>query len=197
MKNPIIGFLRVNEAHKDVFSVGKYSYVADNSSQLNFYRGSKCKLSIGSFVSIGSNVHIFVGGEHHTDWISTYHFSEVFDDVEKKECIKTKGDIVIGSDVWIGNDVIVLSGVTIGHGAVVGAGSVVSKNVEPYSIVAGNPIREIGKRFTEEQREGLLRIKWWEWEDEEINKIIPWLMSSNVDKLIRYGLDKLLTKEEE
>lgn len=188
MKNARISFLRIHKELEHVCSIGRYCYSADvGSLKIEFYNGPKCTLTIGSFVSIGPRVSIYVGGEHRTDWGSTYHFSEVFSDVEKIDCIRTKGDVVIGSDVWIGGNVVILSGVTIGDGAVIGAGAVVSKDVAPYSIVAGNPIREIRKRFTEEQRERLLRIKWWDWEDEKIDKIIPILMSGDIGKLIRHG----------
>lgn len=203
MINPRISFLRVSEESKHVCSIGKYCYAADSNLQLNFYRGPECKLVIGNFVSIGPRVTIYVGGEHYTDWVSTYHFSEIFGDVESRECIKTKGNVVIGSDVWIGGNVIILSGVTIGHGAVIGAGSVVSKDVEPYSIVAGNPIRELRKRFTEEQREKLLQIRWWEWDDEWVDRFIPMIMNNDIanfirlaEEVIEVGRDKSLTNKE-
>lgn len=187
MKDARISFLYAGEELKDKCSIGRYCYSADvKSLLLEFYKGPKCKLSIGNFVSFGPNVTIYVGGEHYTDWGSTYHFSEIFSDVEKVECIKTKGDVVIGSDVWVGGNVVILSGVTIGHGAVIGAGAVVSKDVAPYSIVVGNPLIELRKRFTEEQREKLLQIRWWDWEDEKIHEIIPFLMSDDIDKLIRH-----------
>jgi acetyltransferase-like isoleucine patch superfamily enzyme len=143
-------------------------------------------LDIGSFVAFASGVQIYVGGEHFTEYVSTYPFSEIFDDVPKTECIKSKGNIVIGSDVWVGTNSIILSGVTIGHGAVIGAGSIVSKDIAPYTIVAGNPIREIRKRFTEEQIQKLLELKWWEWDDEHIDELIPLLMSENIETAISF-----------
>ncbi|OKP43933.1 hypothetical protein BJP24_14450 [Aeromonas allosaccharophila] len=69
--------------------------------------------------------------------------------------------ISIGNDVWIGQNVTVLRGVTIGDGAVIGANSVVTKNVPPYSIVAGVPAREIKKRFNDETISLLMEAKWW------------------------------------
>jgi len=192
MRNPKLS-MKIDDGfqYKDRCSIGKYSY---GSPVLHFYKGPVCRLMIGSFVSFGLEVHIYVGGEHFTEYVSTYPFSEIFDDVENIECIRTKGDIVIGSDVWVGTGVAILSGVTIGHGAVIGAKSVVSKDVEPYSIVAGNPIREIRKRFTEEQRQKLLQIRWWEWEDEKINAAIPFLMNKNIDEFISitYRMEKVM-----
>lgn len=80
----------------------------------------------------------------------------------------SKGPITVRNDVWIGTRATILSGVEIGHGAVVGAGSVVTKDVEPYAVVAGNPARRVKWRFPKEVREKLLDISWWEWDDETI-----------------------------
>ena len=79
-----------------------------------------------------------------------------------------KGNTIIGNDVWIGDNVIVLPNVNIGTGAVLGGGSVVTKDVEPYTIVAGNPAREIKKRFSPETVNELLMSKWWDWDQEKI-----------------------------
>lgn len=167
--------------YKDRCTLGKYCY---GSPILHFYNGPISRLNIGSFVSFGPDVNIHVGGEHCIEYVSAYPFSDIFDDVPGIECVRTKGDIIIGSDIWIGTGVRILSGVTIGHGAVIGAGSVVAKDVEPYTIVAGNPIREIRKRFTEEQRQKLLQIQWWEWDDKQIDRMIPLLMSSDIQVFI-------------
>ena len=68
---------------------------------------------------------------------------------------------VIGCDVWIGANSIILQGRKIGHGAIIGAGSVVTKDVPPYTIVAGNPAKAISHRFNEDIIAGLLETKWW------------------------------------
>lgn len=73
--------------------------------------------------------------------------------------------IQIGNDVWIGSNALIKSDVTIGDGAVVAAGAVVTENVEPYVIVGGVPAKLIRYRFTTEQIEALLRIKWWDRDD--------------------------------
>lgn len=127
----------------------------------------------------------YVGSEHRVDFVSSFPFSTIFEDVPSIECSTTKGDIVIGSDVWIGSHVIILSGVTIGHGAVIGAGATVTKDVAPYTIVAGNPIRVIRKRFTESQIEKLLQVKWWEWNDEKIAQHVSCLMADNIEVFLR------------
>lgn len=82
----------------------------------------------------------------------------------------SRGPIVVGNDVWIGVDTIFLSGVEVGHGAVVGAGSVVTKDVEPYSIVAGVPAEHRGYRFDEPVRSQLLDLGWWDWPIEKIKR---------------------------
>ena len=97
---------------------------------------------------------------------------------------KTNGDVDIGNDVWIGEHVTIMSGVTIGDGAVIATNSHVVKNVAPYSIVGGNPAKLIKYRFTEEQIQKLLEIKWWNWNDEKINSYLPLLCSSNIDDFI-------------
>lgn len=78
------------------------------------------------------------------------------------------GPINVGNDVWIGTQCIILSGVTIGDGAIIGAGSVVTNDVAPYEIVGGTPAKNIGWRFTEEVREELLDIAWWDWDENRI-----------------------------
>ena len=76
----------------------------------------------------------------------------------------TRGDVIIGNDVWIADNVTIMSGVRIGDGAVIACNSHVVKDVEPYSIVGGNPAKFIKHRFTQEQIECLLKIKWWNWD---------------------------------
>lgn len=76
----------------------------------------------------------------------------------------------IGNDVWIGNRVMIKAGVKIGDGAVIGMGSIVTHDVGAYEIWAGNPARLIRKRFDEETINELMKTKWWEWEDQRIEK---------------------------
>lgn len=94
-----------------------------------------------------------------------------------------KGDTVIGNDVWIGENVTILPGVHIGDGAIIGANSVVSKDVKPYSIVAGNPIKEIKKRFNDEQIKILENIKWWDWDIDKILNNLDVILSNDIEKL--------------
>lgn len=142
-------------------------------------------LKIGKFCSIAGGVTIILGGEHRIDWISTYPFNVLFE--EAKHIIghpTTKGDVIIDHDVWIGENAFILSGVHIGSGAVIAARSVVTKDVEPYTIVAGNPAHSIRKRFQADIIETLLEIKWWDWPLEKIKENIPILLSGNIQSLM-------------
>lgn len=76
-----------------------------------------------------------------------------------------------------------MSGVTIGDGAVIACNSHVVKNVDPYSLIGGNPAQLIKYRFTEEQIRKLLKIKWWYWDDDKINMYAPLLCSGDVDSI--------------
>jgi virginiamycin A acetyltransferase len=96
-----------------------------------------------------------------------------------------KGDTIIGNDVWIGQNVTILPGVHIGDGAIIGASSVVGSDVEPYTIVAGNPVQFIRKRFDEELTNLMLEWRWWDKPIEEINSLIPVLTSSDLTEVKR------------
>ncbi|MBM3129718.1 MAG: CatB-related O-acetyltransferase [Chloroflexi bacterium] len=150
--------------------------------------GEGATLKIGAFCSIAKGVTVLLGGEHHTEWITTFPFPALW---RAARAIpghpKTKGDVIIGNDVWIGQDALILSGVTIGDGAVIAARAVITKNVEPYTIVGGNPARIIRKRFADDVIAQLIKIKWWEWSDAEIERNLPLLLSPDVDALIRYA----------
>jgi virginiamycin A acetyltransferase len=163
------------------YEVGEYTY---GRPRVVFPNG---KLKIGKFCSIAWNVTIYLGGNHRVDWFALYPFSPrdgrwpEADGLE--EVLTTKGDVAIGNDVWIGSDVIIMSGITVGDGAVLGTGSVVTTDVEPYTIVAGNPARIIKKRFSEEVIAKLLEIRWWDWPEEKIRSNLHVLCSNEVEKL--------------
>jgi hypothetical protein len=102
----------------------------------------------------------------------------------------SRGDVVIGNDVWVCSNSIVLSGVSIGDGAVIAAGAVVTRDVEPYSIVAGNPAKHIKWRFDEFTRKQLLQIAWWDWPISEISEKSPLLCSERFEELLAYAANR-------
>jgi virginiamycin A acetyltransferase len=118
--------------------------------------------------------------------ISTFPFYTLEGwDMEPPETsdLPLKGDTVIGNDVWIGQNAVILPGVHIGDGAIIGADSVVGSNVEPYTIVIGNPARKLRKRFDDELIELMLKFKWWDKSIEEINELIPILICGDLEKV--------------
>jgi acetyltransferase-like isoleucine patch superfamily enzyme len=167
------------------YTTGKYTYGKPNI----FWNNSKAKLKIGSFCSIANNCNVYLGGNHRTDWITTYPFghihNQIFNNFNGIGHPSTKGDVIIGNDVWIASNVTIMSGVKIGDGVVIAANSHIIKDIEPYSLVGGNPAKLIKKRFSEEQIKQLLEIKWWEWNDVKINKFTKLLCNDNIDEFIK------------
>ncbi len=138
------------------------------------------KLYIGNYVCIGAETVILMGGNntHRMDWFSSYPFMEKIN-----EAYIAKGDTVIGDGVWIGMRTMIMPGVHIGEGAVIAANSVVTKDVEPYAIVGGNPARAIKKRFDDETITELLSLKIYDRSEEVINKLIPYLCNNDLNAL--------------
>ncbi len=148
--------------------VGKYTYFAGD---LKFYF-----CSIGHYCSIGPGVLAGLGIHPSRNFVSTHPL--FFSTVNKfgtnyihKTKINEAPETIIGNDVWIGAGVMILSGIKIGDGAIIGAGSIVTHDVEPYSIVAGTPAKEIRKRFNKEQIEFLINFGWW-------NKPESWIIEN-------------------
>lgn len=168
--------------------IGKYTY--GNPTVL--WEDNTKKLIIGNYCSIANNVNIYLGGNHRTDWVTTYPFGHIhqniFDGFNGKGHPSSKGDVIIGNDVWIGANSTIMSGVTIGDGVVIANNSHVVKNIEPYSLVGGNPAKLIRYRFSEEQIKNLLEIKWWNWPDEKINKHAHLLCNEKIDEFITIAM---------
>ena len=122
----------------------------------------KRKLYIGRFCELSEKVDFLINRDHDYKKLSVQDLVNRWSD-NKKPHYYSKGDIVIGNDVWIGLNVTILGGVTVGDGAVLAAGAIVTKDVPPYAIVGGNPAKIIKYRFSKEQIEKLLKIKWWDW----------------------------------
>ncbi|WP_166361168.1 CatB-related O-acetyltransferase [Pseudomonas akapageensis] len=149
--------------------------------------GDDTVLKVGNYTSIAAGVQILLGGEHRTDWITTYPFPAMIDEVKDiKDYAPSKGDVVIGSDCWICTNAVILSGVTIGHGAIVAAGATVTRDVPPFAVVGGNPCKFIRWRFEEEIRELLLEAAWWDWPVDEVKAVARTLCSSDMDSFIAY-----------
>ena len=167
--------------------VGDYSYFADKdfeSHVTHFYPFINDKLIIGKFCQIAKGVEFIMNGANHQmNAVSTFPFfaNGWGAPPPKENDLPLKGDTVIGNDVWIGQNAVILPGVHIGDGAIIGANSVVSKNVEPYEIVAGNPIRTIRKRFDDEMLSMLLEFQWWNKPYEEVARLVPLLTNSDLE----------------
>jgi len=166
-------------------TIGKHTYGADSIKVQQWGEGAK--LYVGKFCSVAGKVEVMLGGNHRTEWVSTFPFGHVSRDTFTKYNGEghpvTKGDVNIGNDVWIGDGVTILSGVTIGHGACIGTKSVVTKDVPPYTIAAGNPAKHIKKRFSDEIIAKLLEAKWWYLDDHIIDHISPLLCSNDFEQL--------------
>lgn len=147
------------------------------------------RLIIGKFCSIACGARfLFNGANHALSSLSTYPFPIFFDEWGQGwQGITTawdhKGDIVIGHDVWIGYEALILAGVTIGDGAIIGARAVVTKDVQPYTIVAGVPAKPLRKRFDEATIQKLQTLRWWDWPIEKIRNNLEAIQQGRVDQL--------------
>ncbi|MDR1355295.1 MAG: CatB-related O-acetyltransferase [Propionibacteriaceae bacterium] len=171
--------------------VGDYTYFGDvnfESHVTHHYDFYGDKLIIGKFCQIAAGVEFIMNGSNHKmGCVSTYPFYIMGWDESAPQMseLPVKGNTVIGNDVWIGQNSTILPGVHIGDGAIVGASSVAGSDIEPYSIVVGNPARFVRKRFDDELIGLLKDWKWWDLPYEEIATLIPVLHSGDFDKVKR------------
>jgi virginiamycin A acetyltransferase len=153
--------------------VGDFTYYDDFENVMNFEKNVKYhfdfvddKLIIGKFCMIASDVTFIMNGANHlTDAVSTYPFAifgDGWEDAMEGREYPRKGDVMIGNDVWIGYNATIMAGVIIGDGAIIATNATVVKDVPPYTIVGGNPAREIKRRFDAETVQELLALKWWD-----------------------------------
>ncbi|WP_300702133.1 DapH/DapD/GlmU-related protein [Bacteroides sp.] len=170
--------------------VGDFTYFSDTdfeSHVTHHYDFCGDKLIIGKFCQIGKGVEFIMNGANHQmNAVSTFPFY-ILEGWEQEapplSKMPIKGDTIVGNDVWIGQNVTIMPGVTIGDGTIIGANSVVAKNVDPYTIVAGNPAKPIRKRFDDELIEMMLKFKWWNKEIDEINALIPLLSDNDINRV--------------
>lgn len=176
--------------------VGDYTYYDDFENVENFEKNVKYlfdfvgdKLIIGKFCTIASDVTFIMNGANHlADGASCYPFAIFGNDWQHAMDNKRypfKGDTVVGNDVWIGYRAIIMPGIKIGDGSIIATNSTVTKDVEPYSIVGGNPAKEIRKRFSPDAIASLLELKWWDWPIEKITRNVHRLTSNDIKELER------------
>lgn len=128
------------------------------------------------------------GANHLSKSISSYPFAifgEDWKNAMNDRSYPTKGDTIVGNDVWIGYNATIMPGVKIGDGAIIATNATVTKDVEPYSIVGGNPAREIKKRFSAATIDKLVELKWWDWEIGKITANVHHLTDDKIDAFLQ------------
>lgn len=194
--NPIADFKNIIYVKPTIknpnITVGDFTYFGEEdfeSHVTHHYDFNGDKLIIGKFCQIAAGVNFVMNGANHQmNAASTYPFY-IFEGWDQKAPplseLPLKGDTVIGNDVWIGQNATILPGVHIGDGAIIGMDSIVAKDIAPYSVAVGNPAKEIRKRFDDELIQLMLKLKWWDMEIDEINKLIPVLTDGNLERVKR------------
>jgi len=185
-------------------AVGDNTYLSGTSLGYGSFVGFGCEFSnciIGRYCSIGSNIRVVsathpVNGfisTHPAFFSDTYWFHYVKSSKFKEHLNNSEGyECSIGNDVWIGDNVLIRGGCKIGDGAIIAMGSVILHDVEPYSIVAGVPAKEIRKRVDDDTITPLEQIKWW-------NKPVSWIEShadefADIAAFVEKNEDKVITK---
>lgn len=176
--------------------VGDYTYYDDPEDLSHFEKNVLYlfefmgdRLIIGKFCQIATGVRFIMNGSNHAmNGFSTYPFKVFGGEWAEKDPMRvsSKGDTIIGNDVWIGNSATFMQGVKVGDGAIIGTNSLVTKNVPPYTVVGGNPAKEIRKRFDEETIQLLLALKWWDWDVVKLTKHLDLITNGNVDELKKF-----------
>lgn len=189
---PSMAYLKPLVAGHPKIEAGAFTYVHSFDDPERFPEQVKYafdfiddRLVIGKFCSIAHGATFLLnGGNHFADRLSSYPFS-IFSAWGEPDPgpWPNKGGIAIGNDVWIGWDAIILPGVTIGDGAIIGARAVVSADVAPYTIVGGNPAREIRRRLPQDIAERLQALAWWDWPVARIAAASDALMKADIAAL--------------
>ncbi|NDV19405.1 type B chloramphenicol O-acetyltransferase [Pseudodesulfovibrio sp. JC047] len=197
-ESPFEGYeIRHHITNKNI-QVGQHSYYSgyyhghhfeENVRYLHPERDDVDRLVIGKYCSIGSGAIFLMAGNqgHRHDWISTYPFHYRPEFAEAADGYTPKGDTVIGNDVWIGTEAMILPGISIGNGAIIAARAVVTRNVPDYTVVGGNPAKIIRQRFSDDDIDRLLRLRWWDWPEEKVKRHLDALCSHDIDRLCAAG----------
>lgn len=195
---------------KDGVTIGRYVYIRESDINSTCMIGNYSvlrKCNINSMTSIGKNCTInyadigkycsiswmvTIGAiNHHIERLTTnaFPYSKKLGIVDADELLTDR--TVIGNDVWIGCNCVILPNVIIGDGAIIGAGSIVTKDVDPYTIVAGNPAKKVRDRFNEDIKKELIELKWWNFSDEIIKKYINFFRRK-VDEELLYEVRNIV-----
>lgn len=184
--------------------IGDYTYYDDSNDPTGFEKNNVLfnypefgdQLIIGKFCQIASGTRFIMGpANHRITSVTTYPFNVFGGDWSEitpphMSQLPHKGDIIIGNDVWIGRKSIIMPGVKIGDGAIIASYSVVTKDVPAYGVVGGNPAKLIKKRFDDELIDILLKVKWWDFEPQQLLEVMPLLCNEDLDfvkeKLLQY-----------
>lgn len=191
--------------------IGDYTYYDDPVDPTGFERNNVLfnwpefgdKLVIGKFCSIACGVQFLMGSANHRiSSISTYPF-HVFGGAWAENTpphlsqLPFKGDIVVGNDVWIGRNSTIMPGVQIGDGAIIAAHSVVTKQIDPYTVVGGNPAKPIKKRFDDELIALLLELQWWNFQPEQLVDFLPVLCDENLERVRQRVKEEIRVRKNE
>lgn len=198
-ESPFKGITLDRQVTNPNIKVGRYSYYS------GYYHGhsfDECarylppdegvdQLIVGSFCSIGSGAAFIMAGNqgHRNEWVSTFPFYWMSEEpafAGAQNGYEGAGDTVIGNDVWIGSEAVIMPGIKVGDGAVIGTRALVTRDVEPYAIIGGNPAKTIRKRFDERAVQMLLEMKWWDWPIDQLQAVMPLMTSGNIEALYQH-----------
>ncbi|MEI4486274.1 CatB-related O-acetyltransferase [Frigidibacter sp. MR17.14] len=167
--------------------IGRFTYGTEHMQIRQWREGAA--LEFGSFCSIAVGLTVLLGGNHRTDWATTFPFGHIFrDQLGGEEIVghpQSRGDVIIGNDVWIGQNVTILSGLRIGDGAVIAANATVVKDVGAYEIWGGNPARLVRPRFDAEVAARIRALRWWDRDIGLIRRLAPLLSQVPDEDVLR------------
>ncbi|WP_412756566.1 CatB-related O-acetyltransferase [Legionella bozemanae] len=183
VKNPNIHIKGTHSYYSDAWTgsfeetVVRYLY-GDEFSLKNWQSQWEIdRLYIGDYVCIAAEAIIMLGGNHNhrADWFCLYPFANNY-----VQAYQGKGDTCIKDGVWLGMRSMIMPGITIGEGAIIAANSVVTRDVEPYSIVAGSPARIVKKRFAEHVIQRIINLDIYSWPEEKFNRLQPYICNNDI-----------------